>query len=171
MPSAAETLPPVVVMGVQGSGKSTVAAALAEALDAEFLDGDDLHPAANRAKLAAGQPLDDDDRWPWLRLVAARLGAAEREGARLVVACSALRRAYRDLLRADAATTRFVHLDGPREVLVARIAARTHAFMPTTLLDSQLATLEPLQPDEHGIVLDLREPVPQLVAEAVRAIG
>ncbi|ANY09820.1 gluconokinase [Pseudonocardia sp. HH130630-07] len=155
-------------MGVSGSGKSTVGTALAERLGAAFTDADGLHPAANVAKMRAGTPLTDTDRAPWLDLVGARL--AEGAGHGVVVACSALRRSYRDRLRGHAPDTVFVHLTGARDVLAARMGARTDHFMPAALLDSQFATLEPLGPDEAGVVLDVARPVGELVAAAADAV-
>jgi carbohydrate kinase (thermoresistant glucokinase family) len=148
-------------MGVSAAGKSTVGRTLADALGVPFADADDLHSDANRAKMAAGTPLTDDDRWPWLDAVGEHLQAAHDTG--LVMACSALRRAYRDRIRSVAPEVVFVHLDGTRELLAARIAARTDHFMPSTLLESQLATLEPLEPDEAGLVMDVGMPVVDLV--------
>lgn len=142
---------PVVVMGVSGCGKSTVGALLADRLGVPFLDADSLHPPENLAKMARGTPLDDADRWPWLRVVGSAL-AGYPDGA--VVACSALRRAYRDLLGEAVPGLRFVHLVGTREQLAARMRDRDGHFMPVSLLDTQLATLEPLGVDEPGIVLD-----------------
>ncbi len=136
---------PVVVMGVSGSGKSTVGAALAQRLRVPFIDADTLHPAANIAKMAAGEPLDDDDRYPWLERVGEWL-AAQRDGA--VVSCSALKRKYRDQLRAHCPGVEFVHLSGSAELIGGRLATRTDHFMPAALLRSQLDTLEPLGPDE-----------------------
>jgi gluconokinase len=144
--------PRVVVMGASGCGKSTVGSMLARLLEVPYVDADGLHPAANVATMAAGIPLTDADRWPWLRLVGAELAGSPR-GA--VVACSALRRPYRDVLRETAPGTVFVHLDGTRDQLAARMAARLDHFMPPSLLDTQLATLERLQPDEAGVVLDI----------------
>ncbi|MBK6337748.1 MAG: gluconokinase [Betaproteobacteria bacterium] len=132
----------VVVMGVCGCGKTTVGEALAAAFGWPFFDADNFHPAANVAKMAAGIPLTDDDRWPWLDRLAAEMGALERRGGNAVLACSALKQAYRDRLAA-AGKLRFVHLRGDRATLAARIAARRDHYMPPTLLDSQLATLEP----------------------------
>ncbi|WP_224389934.1 gluconokinase [Pseudonocardia sp. ICBG1293] len=152
-------------MGVSGSGKSTVGAALADALGVGFTDADSLHPAANVAKMQAGVPLTDTDREPWLDAVGARL--AEHTGTGLVVACSALRRTYRDRLRAQAPSTVFVHLSGDGAVLADRMNGRSGHFMPTALLDSQLATLEPLAEDEAGTTLDIRLPVEEIVAGAV----
>jgi gluconokinase len=153
---------PVVVMGVSGSGKTTVGAALADALGLRFVDGDALHPAANVAKMAAGIPLDDADRAPWLDAVGAVLAAGQ-----VVVACSALKRAYRDRLRAAAPDLELVFLDGSRELLASRMAARPGHFMPASLLDSQLATLEPPTADEHPVTVDVAAPVPEIVESLV----
>jgi gluconokinase len=150
----------VVVMGVSGSGKTTVGQALAERLSLPFTDGDDLHPEANVAKMAAGIPLTDDDRWPWLDAV----GAALAHGAQ-VVACSALRRAYRDRLRAAAPGIALVLLDAPRDVLAARLTDRPGHFMPPALLDSQLQTLELPGPGEEVLTVDATRPVGRLVDE------
>ena len=141
----------IVVMGVSGCGKSTLGAGLAAALGCAFLDGDDLHPAANIAKMAAGQPLDDADRWPWL----AAIGAVLATEAKQVVACSALKRAYRDAIRTRAPDVVFVHVHGARPLLAARLAARTGHYMPAGLLDSQLAALEPPGADEAAVLVDL----------------
>ncbi|MGV3712663.1 gluconokinase [Pseudolysinimonas sp.] len=139
----------VVVMGVSGTGKSTVGAALAEALGLPFVEGDDLHPAANRAKMASGIPLTDADRMPWLDAIAAELDRP------VVVACSALRRAYRDRLRAAAPDLALVFLHGTPELLAARVEGREGHFMPTSLLRSQLDTLEEPSPDEGPIPVDV----------------
>lgn len=155
--------PPVVVMGVAGSGKSTVGALLAERLGVPFVDGDALHPPANVAKMAAGVPLDDDDRAPWLDAVGARLAQG-----RVVIACSALRRAYRDRLRDAAPATRFVLLHGTRELLASRLQSRVDHFMPAALLDSQLATLELPTPGEEVRVYDIALPPAEIAADAAR---
>ncbi|MFF2082993.1 gluconokinase [Nocardia sp. NPDC058176] len=154
-------------MGVSGSGKSTVGALLAGRLELPYAEGDGFHPQANIEKMAAGIPLDDADRAPWLDIVADWLGAHSDHGG--VAACSALKRAYRDRLRAGAPQTYFVFLDAPRVELERRMAARLGHFMPTSLLDSQLATLEPLEPDEAGITLDATDEQQRLVTEAMVA--
>ena len=156
------TGPKIVVMGVSGCGKSLIGAALAKRLGLRFLDGDSLHPPENIEKMAHGTPLDDADRAPWLDAVGAALG-----GQADVVACSALKRAYRDRIRARAPGVVFVHLAGDRAVLARRVANRPGHFMPAALLDSQLATLEPLQPDEAGMVVDLTQTPARIVTQIV----
>jgi gluconokinase len=157
----------VVVMGVAGSGKSTVAQGISQATGMVFAEADDFHSAANVAKMRAGTPLDDTDRWPWLEALAAWMAAEDALGRSTVMACSALRRAYRDVLRTGPPTLDFVHLDGPPPVLRERMAGREDHYMPPSLLDSQLEILEPLQPDESGVVLDLTRSPEDLVAQAV----
>jgi len=162
--------PLVVVLGVSGSGKTTVGTLVAEELEVPFVDADDLHPASNVAKMAAGIPLDDDDRWPWLARVGEELSTARRTGSGLVIACSALKRSYRDRIRSLAPQTVFVHLDGERDVIAQRMAARCDHFMPASLLDSQLATLERLSTGESGLVVDIARPVAQVVGDVARRI-
>ena len=157
-----------VVMGVSGCGKSAVGSALAGALGVPYVEGDDVHPPENVAKMAAGIPLDDADRAGWLAALRARIATARAQGGGLVVSCSALKRAYRDLLREGDPALRFAHLHGPREVLARRMQRPGH-FMPPSLLDSQLRTLQPLQPDEAGIVLDIGQPLAVLVAQILQA--
>lgn len=156
-----DVAPLLVAMGVSGSGKTTVGVALARRLRVPFADADDFHSQANIAKMSAGIPLDDADRWPWLRAVGQWLAAHAEHGG--VMSCSALHRRYRDVLRDAAPTVRFVHLDGSIKVMRRRLAGRTGHFMPASLIDSQFAALEPLGADEPGMVLDVDRPVDELV--------
>jgi len=162
--------PLIVVMGVSGSGKTTIGRLLARRLGVPFADADDLHPAANVAKMAAGHPLTDEDRWPWLALVGATLSKAEGTG--LVIACSALKRVYRDAILRAEPRARFVDLEGSRALLESRVGHRVGHFMPVSLLDSQLATLEPLATDEPGVSVDLDTHVTpdDLVNAAIREL-
>lgn len=157
--------PLVCVMGVSAAGKSTVGLALAAAFGVPFVDADDLHPAANRAKMTSGTPLTDEDRWPWLDAVGARFREQRETG--IVVACSALRRAYRDRIRAAEPDVLFVHLHGSPELLAARAGARSDHFMPAALLESQFAILEDLAPGESGMTVVVDRPPQDLVAEIV----
>ncbi|KQY55504.1 MULTISPECIES: gluconokinase [unclassified Nocardioides] len=161
--------PLLVVMGISGSGKSVVGAALAQRIRVPFVDADDLHPAANIAKMSAGHPLDDRDRHPWLETIGAWL--AEHESGGGVVACSALKRKYRDQLRHHSHRVGFVHLDGKRDVIAARQASRPGHFMPASLLTSQLQTLERLSPDEGGLVIDIDQSIDAIVQEYVDQTG
>ena len=158
--------PLVVVMGVSGCGKSTVGRLLARGLSAEFLEGDDLHPPRNIERMSAGIPLTDNDRRDWLLEIAQQLADARAGRHALVVSCSALRRGYRDTLRGAASQLAFVHLQAGRELLEARLLARADHFMPGSLLDSQLQTLEPPRPDERAITLDAGLPAAQIAAQA-----
>jgi gluconokinase len=151
---------PIVVMGVSGSGKSTVGAALAQRLRMPFADGDDLHPPANIAKMSAGQPLDDEDRYPWLEAIGQWL-ADHHDGG--VMSCSALKRKYRDQMRRHCPDVEFLHLSGSPEVIAKRQASRPGHFMPASLLQSQFATLEPLDPDERGIAIDVDQNIDSIV--------
>jgi len=158
-----------VIMGVAGSGKTTIGAKFARALDIAFVEGDDLHPAENVRRMAAGIPLTDDDRRPWLLAIAARLREAERAGAGLVVSSSVLKRSYRDLLRSEAqADVQVVYLKGSPELIAERMAQRRGHFMPPALLESQFATLEEPAPDEHAWVCDIRQPPDAIVAALVQ---
>ena len=152
---------PVVVMGVSGSGKSTVGAALAKRLRVPFVDADTLHPPANIAKMTAGEPLNDDDRYPWLQRVGEWL-ADHHDGG--VASCSALKRAYRDQLRAHCPRIEFLHLSGSAELIGRRLGARPHHFMPAALLRSQFDILEPLGADEPGVVVDISEDADAIVS-------
>lgn len=160
-----------VVMGVSGCGKSEVGQRLAQALGAAFLEGDAYHSASNVAKMAAGIPLDDDDRAGWLRTLQEEIATARTRGEGLVLACSALKRRYRDLLRAADPQLRFVHLSGPRDLIAERMLARTAHYMPASLLDSQLRDLEPLQEDEAGLLFDIGKPLPVLTEEILQSEG
>ncbi|MGA5540386.1 gluconokinase [Mycobacterium sp. NPDC051198] len=155
---------PVVVMGVSGSGKSTVGAALAQRMRVPFADADDFHPAANIAKMSAGHALDDADRYPWLESIGDWL-AEHHEGG--VMSCSALKHKYRDQLRRHCPDVVFLYLSGSREVIRRRQASRPGHFMPATLLDSQFATLEPLGPDEAGLAIDVDQSIDAIVDEYV----
>lgn len=161
--------PVLVVMGVAGSGKSTLAALLAERLGWPLQEGDALHPQANVDKMSAGQPLDDADRQPWLRLVAAWIDQRAAAGEPGIVTCSALRRAYRDLLRRD--FVHFVHLTGDRRLLAQRLQHRNGHFMPPSLLDSQLATLEAPGADEQAITIDIALAPEAQVARVLTYLG
>ena len=161
-------LPAIVVMGVSGSGKSHAGTALARACGVDFVEGDALHPATNIAKMSAGIPLDDTDRRPWLEAIAAAIAAHRGQG--VVVACSALRRAYRDVLRQADPALRLVYLRVPRDELARRMRERPH-FMPPALLDSPLATLEEPAADERAIVLEAGDDLAATVAMAVRALA
>ena len=141
----------IVVMGVTGCGKTTMGKLLGKVLGLEFKDGDDLHPQANKDKMSAGIPLTDEDRWPWLDQV----GQTLKMSGGVVVACSALKRKYRERILRAAPKALFVHLQGDKELLLSRLNNRTNHFMPTSLLDSQLQTLEPLEMDETGVVVDV----------------
>jgi gluconokinase len=152
-------------MGVSGSGKSVVGVALAERLRVPFADGDDFHPSTNLAKMRAGEPLDDSDRWPWLEAVGAWLSRHDERGG--VISCSALKRKYRDQLRSHAPRVVFVLLHGDREVIEKRVSSRSDHFMPGSLLSSQFAALEPLAPDEDGIVVDVQQSVEAIVSSLV----
>jgi len=152
----------LVVMGVSGCGKSSVGELLAQKIGAVFIDGDDLHPASNKEKMSSGVPLNDDDRWPWLEAVGTTLENTEN----IVVACSALKKIYRDRILAQAPATRFIHLHGSKELLLSRLGNRTTHFMPSTLLDSQLQTLEMMDSSEPGKVFDISKAVEVLVEEA-----
>jgi gluconokinase len=155
---------PIVVMGVSGSGKSTVGAALAQRLRVPFADADDFHPAANIAKMTAGHALDDDDRRPWLDSIGEWL-AAHADGG--VMSCSALKRVYRDQLREHCAELDFLHLAGTPEVIGRRQASRPGHFMPASLLASQFETLEPLAPDERGVDVNVDQDIDSIVNEYV----
>ncbi|BBZ75910.1 gluconokinase [Mycolicibacterium anyangense] len=151
---------PIVVMGVSGSGKSTVGAALAQRLRVPFADADDFHPPANIAKMTAGHPLDDRDRYPWLETIGRWLAGHPDGG---VMSCSALKRSYREQLRRHCPDVRFLHLTGSPEVIARRQASRPGHFMPASLLASQFDTLEPLGDDEHGTAIDIDQSIDAII--------
>jgi carbohydrate kinase (thermoresistant glucokinase family) len=156
----------VVVMGVSGSGKSTIAAMLAQRMHWVYEDADWFHPQSNIEKMHHGEPLNDEDRWPWLHAIAAWIDATRRAGGHGVVACSALKRSYRDVLIGDRPDVRLVFLKGDRDLIARRIAARADHFMPTTLLESQFATLEEPKADERPIVVSI-VPHPREIVETI----
>jgi gluconokinase len=159
-----------VVMGVSGTGKSSVAAALAEHFGLAFVEGDSLHDAAAVQKMRSGQALTDDDRWPWLARIGAALADRQAAPRGVVVSCSALRRAYRDTLRAACPGLRFIFLDGSAELIASRMAARQHHYMPTSLLHSQLQTLQRPDASEADVTrLDIEGTVPEVTAAAIAA--
>lgn len=167
--SAIDSRPLIVVMGVSGSGKSTVGSLIADKFGVAFVDGDTLHPESNIAKMAAGVALSDEDRWPWLDKVGQTLAAASSTG--LVVACSALKRSYREAILRKAPTAVFLHLTGSSQILASRVGRRSGHFMPASLLNSQLDTLELLQADEPGVVVEIGAPLTHVVADSVAKLS
>ncbi|WP_439937046.1 gluconokinase [Nocardia sp. N13] len=160
----------LVFMGVSGSGKSTVARAVQQELGWEYAEGDDFHPPANVAKMRQGTPLTDADRWGWLESLAGWTAERDAKGEPTIIACSALRRAYRDVLRRGGEGTFFVHCTGDKHMILERMSAREH-FMPPSLLESQLDILEPLEPDEQGMDVDPALAVDLIVAQVLDRIG
>jgi gluconokinase len=161
----------LVLMGVSGCGKTAVAEALVARLGWVFQEGDALHPPENVEKMRGGTPLTDDDRWPWLARIAAWIDARRAAGGDGIITCSALKRAYRDRIIGERTGVRLVFLHGSRALLAARVAARHHEYMPASLLDSQLATLEPPGADERPISLDVAPPPAALAAAVIAALG
>jgi carbohydrate kinase (thermoresistant glucokinase family) len=159
-----------VVMGVSGAGKTTVARALAQRLGWQFVDGDALHPPENVAKMKAGHPLDDADREPWLAAIAAQIDRWRRQGECGIVTCSALKRRYRDAIVGARPDVRLIYLDGGRALIASRLAGRHDHFMPTSLLDSQFAALEPPGPDERPIAVSIDRPIEAIVDALVIAL-
>jgi gluconokinase len=160
----------LVLMGVSGSGKSTIADRLAARLGWRYEDGDKFHPPANVAKMSAGQPLTDEDRWPWLQAIADEIDRLSAAGQRAVVACSALKRSYRDILVHGRDDVRIVFLNGTQDLIADRLAARKGHFMPPGLLASQFRTLEPPQPGERPITVSIDAPVEAIVDDIIRQL-
>jgi len=160
----------LIVMGVSGSGKSTVGDALAKRLGWLYEDGDKFHPARNVAKMRAGTPLTDEDRWPWLRAIADEIDRLSAAGMRSVIACSALRRVYRDILVHGRSDVRLVYLCGTRAVIADRLSRRKGHFMPTGLLTSQFNTLEPPTADERPVTVSINAPVKKIVEQVLRRL-
>ena len=163
------SIPPIIIMGVQGSGKSTIGAQLAKRLGVSFIDGDSLHPVANREWMASGRPLSDAQRLPWLQKVGERL--ASKSGAGIVVACSALKRSYRDVLRQQAPSLLTVFARGELGLVYARITARQHQYMPTSLLQTQFDDLEARADDEAGLTVDITATPEQIVDQVIALIA
>ena len=162
---------PVIVMGVSGCGKTSVGERLADALNCRFIEGDSLHPAANIEKMSAGIPLTDDDRWPWLDIIGGLIGDSVARGERVIVSCSALKKIYRDRLRAAAGgRLAFVYLEGSRAVFEKRMQARAGHFMPASLLDSQFATLEPPTGEPDVVTVDVDLTIDAIVAKALTGL-
>ena len=160
----------LVVMGVSGSGKSTIADKLAERLNWTFEDGDRFHPASNVAKMSAGVPLTDEDRWPWLQAIADEIDRVCKAGQQAVIACSALRRAYRDILVHGRNDVRIIYLKGNQELIASRLMRRKGHFMPPGLLASQFKTLEPPDPPENPVTVSIDAPVDTIVDDIVRGL-
>ena len=160
----------LVVMGVAGSGKSTIGEALSQRLGWRYEDGDSFHPAANVAKMSAGQPLTDDDRWPWLEAIAAEIARCRQAGQHIIIACSALKKAYRDILVHGRDDIRMVYLNGSHDLIADRLGHRKGHFMPPGLLDSQFATLAPPSPDERPISVSIDAPVDMIVDGIVQQL-
>ena len=160
----------LVVMGVSGSGKSTIADALAKRLGWRCEDGDRFHPASNVARMSAGQPLTDDDRWPWLQAIADEIDRSCKRGERVVIACSALKRVYRDILVHGRNDVRFVFLDGTEALIAGRLAARKGHFMPPGLLASQFKTLEPPASGERAVTVSIDAAVGDIVDDIIRQL-
>ncbi|MFJ8582164.1 gluconokinase [Micromonospora sp. NPDC093277] len=161
----------IVVMGVSGAGKTTVARGISELTGLRFAEADEFHSAANVARMHAGIPLDDAARWPWLRALATWMAERHAEGVSTVLACSALKRAYRDVLRQGPSVVEFLHLDGAAELMRERLDRRVGHYMPASLFDSQRAILEHLEADESGVVLEVAATPDDLVRAAIDRLG
>ena len=161
----------LVVMGVSGSGKSTIGDRLAERLGWKYEDGDKFHPASNVAKMSAGQPLTDEDRWPWLRAIADEIDRICKAGEHVVIASSALKRAYRDILVHGQPDIRIIYLKGPQDLIASRLALRKNHFMPPGLLESQFRTLEPPDSSENPVTVSIDDSVETIVDDILRQLG
>ncbi|MGV1801739.1 gluconokinase [Agrobacterium vitis] len=162
----------IIVMGVSGCGKSSIGEGLAKKLDVPFLEGDGLHPAANVEKMAKGTPLTDEDRWPWLQAIGDKMAAALQEGQTIIVSCSSLKKSYRDLLReATGNRTAFIYLEGSKELLTRRMGERTGHFMPVSLLESQLATLESPTGEPCVVTVDIDRSIDAIVDAAAAGLS
>lgn len=168
---ARDNISAIIVMGVSGSGKTTIAEALAERLGFACEDADTYHPASNVAKMHSGIPLTDEDRWPWLRAIAQAIDRKAEASTPVVIACSALKRAYREILAHGREDVRIVYLKGSRDLIARRLALRTDHFMPASLLDSQFATIEEPLPAERVMTVDIDASVDEIVAQIVRQLG
>ena len=160
----------LIVMGVSGSGKSTIAGKLAERLGFSCEDGDRFHPPSNVAKMSAGHPLTDEDRWPWLRAIAREIDRVCAAGGHVVIACSALKRAYRDILVHGRNEVRIIYLSGTQDLIAGRLAQRKNHFMPPGLLDSQFKILEPPEPAENAVTVSIDASVDEIVGDIVRQL-
>lgn len=158
-------------MGVSGSGKTTVAVGMADAMGWTFAEGDDFHPQVNVDKMASGEPLNDEDRWPWLRAIGAWIDEQEQEQNSAVITCSALRRVYRDLLTEGRDNVRFCHVSADQKTIADRLERRRGHYMPASLLPSQFATLEPLEPDEAGVTVSAAAAPDEVIRSALKALN
>lgn len=171
MPDVSQTLCALIMMGVSGSGKSTIADKLAERIGWRSVDGDKFHPASNIAKMSAGHPLTDEDRWPWLRAIAAEIDRGCKAGEPAVIACSALKRSYREILVHGRDNARIIYLEGSKQLIAERLAKRRGHFMPPGLLDSQFKTLEPPDESENTVTVSIDATPDDIVNDIIRQLG
>jgi gluconokinase len=171
VPDAGQTPCALVMMGVSGSGKTTVADKLAARIGWRSVDGDRFHPASNIAKMSAGHPLTDEDRWPWLKAIAAEIDRGCNAGEKAVIACSALKRSYREILVHGRNDVRIVYLDGSQQLIAERLAKRKGHFMPAGLLDSQFKTLEPPDESENPVKVSIAGTADEIVDNIIKQLG